>query len=500
MSSAAHPVRPSFEWHASAHDRSQFQVVFDYSVRQEGAPEVWGLRPRFRVDLFLVAPRALEVGSSASPKEAFFEQMTQRTCLNVPDLERFSHGDLLDLEHYLALGLDLGARRALVPRVVQEVKLFAFWINEGLREALKNEQLKYKRDLKSWVELVDGFRQRHVEAVKAQGGAVDDEVLEAVLDADAFLSAILEQSLGWAAVAGRRKAKQQMALRLRRPVASDRRALERHALRHRLLKKRISQILYLESHEIHRHQIYRNLAAAMGAGLAALFAETARYYNTVATGTADFSLRVAVFIGLAVVAYVFKDRLKDLSKDYFGRKVVGSLADRESRLQLPYVGPVGEPRAVDVARHQESVQGLGFDALPDDIRYVWERMGGEIARGADTIHYAKELWIEPEALQTLEFGDLSVKEVIRFDTTPFLAYLDEPLTELAQYDEVDGVVIRKAPKVYPLDVVLRVSLGPEGAPDRSVQLDGFRVVLDKSGIVRVEQPLQRGRYRWRIAS
>lgn len=496
------PTTPSFSWSARVHDRSQFQMVFDYTVRQAGGSEVWGARPRFEVDLYFVAPRALEVGSSASPKEAFFEQMTQRTSLNVPDLARLARGELPDLERYLSLGLDLGAKRALAPRVVQEVRLFACWINDGFRQALKSSELRYKRDLKGLVALVDGFR-AHVLAIEAQGHAVDDVVLEVVHDADAFLSVVLEQALGRAAVAGRQKAERQLVRRLegqparREPEVDE---LEHQALRYRILKKRISRILYLSPHEIQRHRIYRNLAAAMGAGLAALFAETARYYNTVAAGAADFSLRVAVFIGIAVVAYVFKDRVKDLSKEYFGKKVAGGLADRESRLQLSYVGPVGEPRTVDVASQQEWVEHLDADALPDDTRYVWERMGGEIARGAETLHYAKKLWIEPEALRTLEFGDLSVKEVIRFDTTPFLAYLDEPLTELAQYDVEGGAVIRKAPKVYPLDVVLRVRLGPDGGPERSVQMECFRVVLDKSGIVRVDTPLDRGRYRWRVAS
>jgi hypothetical protein len=117
-----------------------------------------------------------------------------------------------------------------------------------------------------------------------------------------------------------------------------------------------------------------------GAGLAALFAETARYYNTVATGTQDFGLHAAFFIGLAVIAYVFKDRLKDLSKDYLGRRVARRIPDRVSMLVLPHIGATNQLARVAVCHHEEAVRRLDVTGLPAEVVYVWERGAEPIPR------------------------------------------------------------------------------------------------------------------------
>ena len=504
-------VRPTIRWQATAHDQSQLEVVFDYSVVHDPAhgPRPWGPRPCFAVDLYLIAPPALVVTPDTLSKDAFFAETTQRMRLQTPDVPHFAAGELPAMQRYLDLGLDLVARRAMGPRVVQEVKLFANWVSVGLRDVMRAD--RRPEDLARLVSVVDAFRRHHRDRMRSQGLSVDDEVRVAVDQVDEYLSMRFEQVLSRATLARDSGASRALADRSASapPIwiphgwtTAEVRDLEGRNHRRGALKKSVSQILYLDPRPVSRNRLYRNLAAAGGAGLAALFAETARYYNTVASGTADFGFRVAVFIGIAVVAYVFKDRLKDLSKEYFGKKVAGGLPDRDTRLELTYVDPRLQQRITQVAAHHEWIHHTHVGSVPDDIRYVSQRMAADPDPdpGSDVLHYAKRVWIEPGALQTLEYDGLSVKEVLRISTTRFLSHLDDPYEELALFDEVDGAVVLQAPKVYHLDVILRMAVGPDPDDPLQIGVDGFRAVLDKQGIVRLDRPIERGRYRWGIAS
>ena len=67
-----------------------------------------------------------------------------------------------------------------------------------------------------------------------------------------------------------------------------------------------------------------------------------------------------------------------------------------------------------------------------------------------------------------------------------------------RYDSEEGSVVVEAAKVYHLDLVIRMGRSvptSEGVSSR-VRVEVVRVVLDKNGIVRLEEPISRGRYRY----
>jgi hypothetical protein len=112
------------------------------------------------------------------------------------------------------------------------------------------------------------------------------------------------------------------------------------------------------------------------------------------------------------------------------------------------------------------------------------------------LHYAKRVKFEPGAGATIGWRTISVKDIIRFDTSAFLTHFDNPLKDLAIYDPFDGYVVREAHKVYHLDVVARLAVRSlDGKRERAHFLMA-RAVLDKAGIVRVEEPVPTDRYRY----
>ncbi len=500
-------------WRSSVHDATQLELVVDFPVRGEGVPD---RLPTFEVDLYLVAPEAIEADERAYPKERFFADLTHRLRLEPPDGAGFRGGRIPSLDEYLDLGLDLGAKRLRTGRVVQDVKLFANAVSRDLKrpfvEADPIAELDYKRDLRASVKRVRKFRRRYADRVRAGALLVDEAVREAVLSVDEYLAERVERTLAQAAMAGKRKAQKallkEMAARTLHPTRTprisqrpDRAELERHYHRQGILKKFVAEALFLHPEPIRRDHLYRNAGAAVAAALAATFAELTRYQTTLAYGTSDFGFQVAVLIALLVVAYVFKDRIKDLSKEYFGKLAQGRLPDRESRLLFTYHGPDGAARPLPLVRLHEEVRRMTTPALPPDVGYVWRRLAPEQQRRppCDVIHYGQRLRIEAEAVEDLEYPSLELKEILRFDVSGFLSHLDNPLKDVTVFDAEEGQgLILQSPKVYALDLVVRLAArwGEGEAAEEHVRFEAVRAVLDKTGIDRVERPVPAGRYRY----
>lgn len=510
------PVLASeLDWSASVHDDSQVELTFDYTASGPGdsAVLVNDARPRFAVDVYLVAPAALDLGSDTYPKERFIADLTHRMRLHAPEVAGFDQGTVAALDRYLELDLDFAAKSAWAPRVIQQTKLFANYFNFRLKNVFVGSQprpgLKYKRDLADTITLLDNFRSRYADPMRESSLLFDDEVRDAVLWVEAYLSDRAQSALSRVALAGKRKALRALVREAEQDVVDsplgdgeDDEAVERYFYRYGQLKKYVAEVLYLNRTELHRDRLYRNLTAATGAAIAALFAETARYYNTTATGTSDFGFRVAFFLAIAVMAYVFKDRLKDLSKEYFGRRVMRAVPDRDSELHLDYIAEGGQRRKVLVAQHHEFIGHSSSQALPDDVAYVRQRCeADDLGIDRDVLRYNKVTWLSPHALDVLEYTTLSVKDILRLDLTNFLSHLDNPLKELALYDSEEGSVVVEAPKVYHLDLVIRMERSmPSAEGDATdVRVEVVRVVLDKNGIVRLEEPVEPGRYRYECA-
>ncbi|MFT6143314.1 MAG: hypothetical protein ACJARS_003449 [bacterium] len=499
------------DWSASVHDDSQVELTFDYTASEpvEQGVLVEDVRPRFAVDVYLVAPAALDLDSDTYPKERFLADLTHRMRLHAPEIPGFDEGLVVALDRYLALDLDFAGKSALAPRVIQQTKLFANYFNFRLKQVFVGNQprpgLKYTRDLSETISLLDNFRARYADAMRESSLLFDDEVRDAVLWVEAYLSDRARSALSRVALAGKRKALRALVREAEHEVVDsplsegDDEAVERYFHRYGQLKKYVAEVLYLNRRELHRDRLYRNLAAATGAAIAAMFAETARYYNNTATGTTDFGFRVAFFLAIAVMAYVFKDRLKDLSKEYFGRRVMSAVPDRDSELMYDYVDESGDQRHVLVAQHHEFISHMSSLSLREDVAYVRQRCeAADLGIDRDVLRYSKVTWLAPEALNVLEYTTLSVKDILRLDLTNFLSHLDNPLKELALYDSEEGSVVVEAPKVYHLDLVIRMERGvpTTDGVNASVSVEVVRVILDKNGIVRLEEPVERGRYRY----
>ncbi len=257
------------------------------------------------------------------------------------------------------------------------------------------------------------------------------------------------------------------------------------------LKKSVQQALYLAVRGARADTFVRNAVGAVAAALAAIWAFAAQ----VPTQLAGLPVRTQLLVfAAAVVAYVLKDRIKALTSEALLKRL--RLYDHTSWLYgetLPELG-MSQFRA----RMSEVVRFTPFAAVPEAVRRM--RMQRRTVQhsepvGEEVLHYHKRLEVgaprDPAASGTPE--SYRLRDILRINVRHFLARLDDPTDEADWYDLGTATFQQRAlPKVYHVNVVVRVRQADAAgvvAQDREAHL---RVVLNKDGIVRVERVDVRG--------
>ena len=187
----------------------------------------------------------------------------------------------------------------------------------------------------------------------------------------------------------------------------------------------------------------------------------------------------SAFIAAMVMAYIIKDRIKELGKRYLGRQLKRFIADH----LLSIVGSDG----TRLGTAEESFQIQGTDKCDPEvlqIRYAdldsHEAIEG---RPENVLHYSKDIVIASTALQSQFAGAEGLTDIIRLNFLPFTRRMDEVWEKYRYIHPIKRVVCEtKCARVYHLNVVLR--LYSQGA---LVDSHRVRVVVNKKGIVRIEE-------------
>lgn len=510
----------------SVHDRTQFQSKFDFELSGREAKA-------YEVDLYMFLPHNMGVNAESYPRESFYADLTHLLRVRTPEVARGPEQelripDLTAADQYFEARLDLRARRQLEELVIHDVKLFGCLVYTELKK-LQGEAANPPTALTFWsrqmmvrleqvhCELRD-YRERYVWRLKEDDSLIPDEVRRAFLLTDEYLSYRLESVLigmhrGLQPVADQcadlldqigALLMGEQAYRNEHVEAAREREkarAETHYYRLGLLKKYVSDVLFLRTVRVQRDYVYRNFVAAFGAALAAFFATLANIQTAqMMTGADDNKLRLLTILVLGVTAYVFKDRIKDLSKDYFNSKVKSWLPDYDVQMFYRFFDERGQASEVHLGDSQEYTRYLPRRSVPADVDYIRDlghRAELEPERNEVVIHYNKRMLLKPPGELHEHLAQARVRrihDVLRFDVSRFLAKLDNPQKRLSYFDGEEIVTI-EAPKVYHLNLIFRYTVThyeEEQPVRRQLEVERLRVILNKAGILRIEPVLNRG--------
>lgn len=511
--------RPEFRVRHSVHDRFQVESDITFDLRPRGPFEN---RRKFKIDMYLYLPYSLGVNSSNFGGAEFFRHWTSYFRVRAPMYQqwRVLPPELLSfpsVDEYFANHLSTEDRQRLGPRVVQDIKLFGNFLYtelKKLRSALprkrRNRDTQRRRyladELIHRVSLLWSFREICLKPLREERYLIDEAVQRVFYLTDEYLSyraelvllrardSLFEQSEELGDLLAREISyRHEHGLLVLCEDEEGPKTLEAYTYRLGLLKKYLGEALFLQTVSDKRDHLYKNYAAAIGAGLAAAFTavvEHQRLQYLVGDGS---GIRFSFLIALAVLAYIFKDRIKELSRDYFNSRLRERLPDQRFRLLHQSVMPDGARVENELGISTEYLRFV--KSVPSDVEYLralGQSTNHDPVRREHIVHMARRFNFQVLSERSLLFPLL--KNVVRLDVSPFLNKLDNPTMAVSFYDKNRHARTVVAPKVYHINVVFRYEtlFGPEGSSVK-VDYERLRLIIDKNGIVRLETLIEAGR-------
>ena len=240
------------------------------------------------------------------------------------------------------------------------------------------------------------------------------------------------------------------------------------------LKKAMASILFLRK-ETRRDGVFlENFVFSIAAGIAMAFATmlaflTQKYLMQ--------ELSIVVFMAI-VLAYMGKDRIKDLLKVYFTAKLRRFIHDYKTRI----LGENGER----VGFCRESFSFLNEKDVPAEVTeirhkaYLSDLENG--CFGEQVILARKQVVVNSAAFNDLIRGYQvdGLVDIMRFNFSRFLRHMDNPVKKIFLPDGNGGITTANAKRVYHVNIIVRY--GMKGQSDSYIR---FRIVLSRNGIKRI---------------
>ncbi len=267
--------------------------------------------------------------------------------------------------------------------------------------------------------------------------------------------------------------------------------LESYVVRRSFLKKRMQSVLYLDVRQKPLFYIQQQFGPMIAAGIAAawwIFAELTliKMSTSGRLSLQNISASGLIIISAFILAYVLKDRIKETGRVRFRSGIRGHIPDHNNEV---YYHP-DSTQMITVGRIKEYAHSKKKSQLSEDLLELLGEHTHLRIEESDraVIHYRKKFVIQPKHLLRSKAARLrAIHDIVRFNFSSFLPMLDDPFYKRLAIDSDNEVTSLRLPKCYYVYMLNRYSIY-EGKKDtkRKSHLDLVRLVLNKSGLVRVE--------------
>ncbi|MEO1336739.1 MAG: hypothetical protein AAFV29_13900, partial [Myxococcota bacterium] len=213
-----------------------------------------------------------------------------------------------------------------------------------------------------------------------------------------------------------------------------------------------------------------HLTAGMAAAVAMTFSTLTAIWARVAYGIDSFPFLVAIVIG-----YVFKDRIKDWLRTYFGHMVAQRLYDYSVHIYEPNTKTV-------LGRCRESFEFVPTSKVPPKILHYRHHDSESVlepeTKSEVVMRYVKDVTLHGKRIAQFGGRLKNISDIHRFNISRFLTRMNEPEEAVASYSpEADRVVGVQCPKTYHVNLVV-IRTGDTNP----MMADRYRLILDKNGV------------------
>ena len=495
------------------HDRHRFEIKLDISL-----PEA--LRGVYRVETYFFVPRSLNINPATYKKEDFYNSTQKYIRFKTPQMDLAKLLDIGVLTSPISrimrntAELLSGQRdRNLETQTVDEIKLLGCMARGTMRDYVKHMLgeldtsreghearlaataetcLAFLGDVRTLIERVRGLRQ------DMSRPAMPTRLRDACSFLDEFLSLTVEDYLaelleGTRARSSQRKnlaALDEAVVALILDQSAHRRAMgypsvvqagkrnETIVYRRSVLKKFISSVLHLQI-QVSEWEGFLQFSFGLAAGVAMLFATAAAIY-----AQSRYTVKSLPFVGIVVVSYIFKDRIKDWLKLYFSRGITRWLADRKVDILDPLHG-------TRIGAFKEGFSFITGESVPPDISHRRNidniTSMDEEGKPERVFKYEKEVSLYPDRIARHHERLHDLNDIMRFSIREFTLRADDPETDyLCLNPATRDLKALRCARVYHVNMVIKYAVRDAAGREKATY-GRVRIVLDKNGIVRLEE-------------
>ncbi len=243
--------------------------------------------------------------------------------------------------------------------------------------------------------------------------------------------------------------------------------------RESMLKKWAQTAMYMEAIPSHLGARVAHVLAGIAAAIAMAFAVAATFLA--GHLFASYSLPWALLI---VVAYIFKDRIKEMLRNFLSTHLPRLVSDEIRNILDSRIG-----RKVGTIR--SSVRFCLAQDLPDAVTRLRDMAGNPfsaIMPPENILHFHSALRMDCRRLREGHNRLDAITNILRLSLTRWMAAMDDPTSTVAYAH--DGVVaVMEANRVYHANLIVKMT----ARHDPSVAIvSKYRLVLNRNGLVRIE--------------
>lgn len=263
------------------------------------------------------------------------------------------------------------------------------------------------------------------------------------------------------------------------PKTSKDQAVSQESLLYRegLLNRFVLESLTLNSTRISIEEKHVHILGALAAGIAMMI-----YMVLLTKGSTALLINSFPFVALAVALYILKDRIKEGFKTLYYKQAHRWFPD--------YATKIYGFKRYKVGTLKENFAFITSKELPPGFHKIRTHQFHEelqmLHRHETIIQYKRELILNtPKVLNHGRRYEMTI--IFRFNIHRFLEKASNAFQKSLSLDSLTKEISEKLlPKVYHLNLIIRNTfLGKDQSPQ--VEIKTFSIVIDKTGIKRVEQ-------------
>jgi len=489
------------------HDKYQFEIKLDYELLQDK-------KTHYRISTYIFVPISLGINKNSYTRKMFYRDVQNYIRLKTPililrDFTHNSNSPLLTIQDIISIE-NWATNADCQERLIISFKFLSAMLKSSIREHFNLIQKRIAEASASSKihliihNLIEEFLVETTNITKKYRSFysvfnlpnVPEQVFTAFCFTDESISLLIEESaveiFQIVELHLKKSDKTEYKQKLSRLVESETKYRKSHGycsvlkedndneeyvFRASVLKKYASSVLFLSTAIQREGTGLEHILYALAAGLSMIFATIVAFYFQRRFGNFTFPFFIALVVG-----YMFKDRIKELGRDFlstylrnflFDRRIIIRTLDGRHQLgvlkeKVSFVREKDIPRAVMAARSRDHITDLDNEG-----------------QGESVICYSKDITLFTDTFKAV-FADMpeitGINDIMRYDIRAYLKKMGEPVQTryYLEDDELNRVVCHK---VYHLNFVSKYSAI---SSQKEKIYKCSRLILNREGIKRVE--------------